>query len=310
MVNSWFIGLVQAAYGLTAFDSVIHMIEELPNPRRSAPKIIYLSIIFGAVTGFLFMVVCLFCIQDVDKELNSELPFIDLVQGTVGLNGGATLIALFIFNGLGQGVSLFTTASRLTWGFSRDAGLPFSPYLKHVDTYWCVPARALWAQGFLIALVGILYLFANTVLEAVLSVSTIALTISYGMPILTLLLVGRHRLVPGPFRLGRWGSMINWISVAYCAVTTVFFFFPGSPNPSPADMNYAIAVFGVMLVISITFWFLQGKRKYRQTEEAMAEMIVARRLENQPDEQQQQQQEAEEGEEEAAVNRKGKKNVN
>ena len=142
----WFTGLVQAAYGLTAFDSVIHMVEELPAPRRNAPKVIYLSIISGAVTGFIFMLVCLFCIQDVDKELNSELPFIDLVQDTVGLSGGATLIALFIFNGLGQAISLFTTASRLTWGFARDGGLPFSNYFSHVDRYWLVPARALWGQ--------------------------------------------------------------------------------------------------------------------------------------------------------------------
>lgn len=279
----WFTGLVQAAYGLTAFDSVIHMVEELPSPRRNAPKVMYLSILFGAVTGFIFMMVCLFCIQDVSKEVNADLPFIVLVQDTVGRGGGAALIALFIFNGLGQGVSLFTTASRLTWGFARDGGLPWSPYLSHVDRVWLVPARALWAQGFLIALVGILYLFANTVLSAILSVSTIALTISYAMPILTLLLVGRDKLPPGPFRLGKWGPTLNWIGVVYCAVTTVFFFFPGAPNPAPGDMNYAIAVFGVMLVISIGFWFLQGSRTYLQTEDAISQMILARRLENEPE---------------------------
>lgn len=46
------------------------------------------------------------------------------------------------------------TASRLTWGFARDGGLPFSNYLMHVDTYWEIPARALWFQGAIISLVG------------------------------------------------------------------------------------------------------------------------------------------------------------
>lgn len=279
---TWFIGLVQAAYGLTAFDSVIHMVEEMPAPRRNAPKAIYLAVISGAISGFIFMVVCLFCIQDVDRVLNTPtgLPFIQLVQDTIGLKGGVALIALFEFNGLGQGVSVLTTASRLTWGFARDGGLPFSRYLSHVDPTWKVPARALWLQGVLIALVGILYLFANTVLEAILSVSTIALTISYAMPVLALLVVGRDKLPPGgEFRLGRLGPLVNWISVIYCAITTVFFFFPGEPAPPASDMNYAIAVFGVMLVVAIGFWFVQGRRTYLRTAESAERMIHAQQLE-------------------------------
>ena len=119
-------------------------------------------------------------------------------------------------------------------------------------------------------------------LDAILSVSTIALTISYAIPILTLLIVGRNKLVPGPFRLGRWGATLNWVSVAYCSVTTVFFFFPDGPNPAPGDMNFAIAVFGVMLVVAIAFWFIQGSRTFLQTEEAISQMIMAQRLENLP----------------------------
>ena len=136
---------------------------------------------------------------------------------------------------------------------------------------------------------GILYLFASTVLDAILSVSTIALTISYAIPILTLLIVGRNKLVPGPFRLGRSGATLNWISVIYCSVTTVFFFFPDSPNPAPGDMNFAIAVFGVMLAVAITFWFIQGSRTYLQTEEAISQVTLAQRLENLPDQAEEQQ---------------------
>lgn len=276
----WFTGLVQAAYGLTAFDSVIHMVEEIPAPRRNAPRVIWMAVLFGALTGFIFMVVCLFCIQSVDKVTNANLPFIELILETVGLEGGATLIALFIFNGIGQGISILTTASRLTWGFARDGGLPWSRYFSHVDPVWQVPARSLWGQGFLIALVGVLYLFANTVLVAILSVSTIALTVSYAMPILALLITGRDRLPPGPFRLGRWGPWLNWISIVYCIITTVFFLFPGGPNPTPGNMNYAIAVFGVMLVIAVAFWFIRGSRTYLQTEDAIAQMVYAQHLEN------------------------------
>lgn len=277
----WFTGLVQAAYGLTAFDSVIHMVEEIPAPRQNAPRVIWMAVTFGAITGFIFMVVCLFCIQNVDRVTGANLPFVELLLETVGLKGTATLIALFIFNGLGQGIGILTTASRLTWGFARDGGLPWSPYFSHVDPVWQVPARSLWGQGVIIGLVGILYLFSNTVLEAILSVSTIALTVSYAMPILALLVVGRDKLPPGgTFKLGRWGPWMNWISIVYCIITTIFFLFPGSPNPAPSDMNYAIAVFGVMLVIALAFWFIQGNHTYLQTEDSIAQMFYAQHLEN------------------------------
>ncbi|KAH8770024.1 putative amino acid permease family protein [Diaporthe sp. PMI_573] len=276
---TWFTGLLQAAYGLTAFDSVIHMVEEIPAPRRNAPRAMWLAVVTGATSGFIFMLVCLFCIQDLDSVVSSDLPFMQLVQDAIGLQGAAVLLALFIFNGLGQGISVFTTGSRLTWGFARDGGIPFSAYFAKVDSTWKVPARAIVLQGVIVALVGILYLFANTVLEAIISTATIALTVSYALPIITLMIAGRDKLPPGGFRLGSLGPLINWTSVIYCAITTVFFFFPGGPAPAAADMNYAIAVFAVMLVVSIGFWLTKGRIAYMRTTESAKAMYEAQKRE-------------------------------
>ncbi|KAI6779258.1 choline transport protein [Emericellopsis cladophorae] len=262
---TWFLGLVQAAYGLTAFDAAIHLVEEIPQPRKTIPRVLWLSVTMGAITGFIFMVVCLFCIQDLDAVLNpaTGLPFIELLLQATGLKGGTVLLAFFIFNGIGQAISILTTGSRLTWGFARDGGLPWSTCLSRVSVYWNAPSRALWLQGIVIGLVGVLYTFADTVLEAILSVTTIALTVSYGMPIMVLLLVGRDKIPPGGvYSLGKLGPTINWIAVIYCIVTTVFFLFPESPNPTGSSMNYAVVVFGIMLVVSIGFWFIKGHRTY------------------------------------------------
>jgi amino acid transporter len=266
---TWFIGLVQAAYGLTAFDACIHMVEELPNPAKSGPRIIWMSVLTGAVTGFIFLVVCLFCIQNYSDIVDADYAFITLCQTVLGVNGAAVLLALFIINGIGQNLSLATTASRLTWSFARDGGIPFYRYFAKVDDKWRSPVRATWAQGAIAALIGVLYLFADTVLSAILSVSTIALTISYALPIVVLLIVGRDQLPETrSFNLGRYGTACNIVSIVYCSITTVFFFFPGNPNPGTSDMNWAIAVFGVMLVIAIGFWVVQGNRSYLQTDTA------------------------------------------
>ncbi|CEJ88352.1 hypothetical protein VHEMI04694 [[Torrubiella] hemipterigena] len=274
---AFLLGLAQSAYGLTAFDSVIHMVEEIPAPRKNVPLVMNLSIICGAVSGWLFMVVCLFCIQDVDELTNSDsnVPWVQLVQDAVGLEGAAVFISLFIFNGFGQGISILTSSSRLTWSFARDGGMPFFNYFSFVDKGWNVPVRALWLQAGIVSIVGVLYLFSSTVLSAIFSVSTIALTISYAMPITVVFLQGTSCLPPGgEFSMGRWAPVVNIVALAYCAVTTVFFFFPGSPDPSTEDMNYAIAVFGVMIVISLIFWFTKGNKSYMQ-DEHMAQILYA-----------------------------------
>jgi choline transport protein len=279
---TWFLGLVQAAYGLTAFDAAVHMAEEIPAPRKNVPRVLWLSVSAGAVSGFIFMVVCLFCIQDLETVLNPStgLPFMDLLAQAMGLTGATVLLSLFIFNGMGQAANIITTGSRLTWGFARDGGFLWSEYFGHVDGFWNVPVRALWLQGGVIGLVGVLYMFASTALEAILSVSTIALTVSYAMPIITLVVVGRDKLpTGGEFSLGRWGPLINWISIIYCGITTVFFFFPSSPHTSAADMNYAIAVFGIMLIVAVGLWFVKGKATYLKTENAEERARQARRLE-------------------------------
>ncbi|KAJ5891241.1 amino acid permease family protein [Penicillium subrubescens] len=265
---TWFLGLLQSAYGLTAFDSVIHMAEEIPDPRRNVPKAMYLSILSGAGTSFVFMVICLFCLQDETTIADhpSGLPFIGLAQQILGLQGAAALVALFTIISIGQNVSVATTASRMTWGFARDGGIPWSRYFSHVDPGWKAPVRAIWAQGIITALIGVLYLFSTTVLQAIVSVSSIALMISYGMPIATLLIVGRDKLNPGPFRLGKWGTTLNTVSVITCTVIAVFFFFPGTPKPSGSDMNYAIGVFGAMMLVSQLFWLIKGRHSYFRIE--------------------------------------------
>lgn len=47
---AWILGLLQSALSLTAFDVVLHMTEEMPNPRRDAPRALVYAIAVGGVT--------------------------------------------------------------------------------------------------------------------------------------------------------------------------------------------------------------------------------------------------------------------
>lgn len=47
---AWILDLLQSALSLTGFDVVLHMTEEMPNPRRDAPRALIYAIAVGGVT--------------------------------------------------------------------------------------------------------------------------------------------------------------------------------------------------------------------------------------------------------------------
>jgi amino acid transporter len=47
---SWILGLLQSALSLIAFDVVLHMTEEMPNPSRDSPRALIYAIMVGGVT--------------------------------------------------------------------------------------------------------------------------------------------------------------------------------------------------------------------------------------------------------------------
>ena len=72
----------------------MHMIEELPSPSRAAPCILWLSVLIGAITDFIVMLVCLFCIQDLESItfLSRSALVIDFASLTHVSDGQLSLI--------------------------------------------------------------------------------------------------------------------------------------------------------------------------------------------------------------------------
>ena len=68
---AWLLGLLQAGLGLTGFDAVAHMVEEIPNPTVEGPKIMIACVGIGVFTGFIFLTCLLLVAGDVDNVIKS-----------------------------------------------------------------------------------------------------------------------------------------------------------------------------------------------------------------------------------------------
>ena len=91
--------------------------------------------ILNGLLGFAALMAILFCVGDIEKAEKSPTgyPFIEIFYQATNSAGGATamvcvILALVFFATIG----LIATASRMTWAFARDNGLPGSHWLAMV----------------------------------------------------------------------------------------------------------------------------------------------------------------------------------
>lgn len=66
----------------------------------------------------------------------------------------------------------------------------------------------------------------------------------------------------GPFQLGRAGVPIIILSLAYSAIGIFFSFWPASSEVTAMTMNWSVVVFFGVLIFSLLFWVIYGRKVY------------------------------------------------
>lgn len=84
-------------------------------------------------------------------------------------------------------------------------------------------------------------------------------TSSYVAAILPNLLTGRRNITYGPFRLGKFGFVVNGISCVFMIVWFVIYCFPFTSNPTAQSMNYASVLWGGFTILVGAWWFIGAK---------------------------------------------------
>jgi len=225
------LSLLQAQWTYTGYDASAHVAEETVMARLNSAWGIFLSVAVSAVVGYLMLMVLTWCIPNGDVAATAADPYPVLYILANNLGAFLTnLIAVIIGGAMWLcGLASVTSMGRMWYAFARDDGMPGSRALKRVSAHG-VPVNAIVVTSILSVLVCV-YAAAFYVVT---SISTIALYLAYVIPIFLNL---RNRLrgrgehmtfVLAPWSLGRWGSLINAIAIAWCAFIATVFMLP--PN--------------------------------------------------------------------------------
>jgi choline transport protein len=206
----------------------------------------------------------LFCFVDIDVLLQSptQSPLTEIIYQATGSRAAATVltvaVAFCFVNGANGCVS---SGSRLLWSMARDNGTPFSQYLSHLHPKLNVPVRTILVQATFNLLFGLLYLGPEVAFNSYIASATLFLNLSYAAPILILLIRGRKTiLTKAPdFSLGSgvFGYIVNWVSVLFVLVTSIFYCFPPAIPVDASTMNYVIVVIGLFILFLTILWFFK-----------------------------------------------------
>lgn len=113
-------------------------------------------------------------------------------------------------------------------------------------------------------LLSLINIGSTTALYAVLSLSSLALYVSYLIPIALLVMkrLRKESIEFGPFTLGRCGLWTNLFALAFGIFIVIFLPFPSQPNVNASTLNWAGPVFGCLLLIALADWIFRGRFYY------------------------------------------------
>lgn len=115
---AWLLGLLQGGLGLTGYDAVAHMIEEIPNATTEGPKIMIYCVAIGTCTGFVFLTCLLFVLGSIDDVVNSTAgPLLQIIFNATQSQAGAICLLVFpLVCLLFASTAIMATSSRMTYG--------------------------------------------------------------------------------------------------------------------------------------------------------------------------------------------------
>jgi len=279
--STFLAAMFMSLFVIYGFDTASTLAEETRDPRRTAPKAVLYAVIGAFIIGGVFLLGTLVAIP-------AHLG----VKGAMAANGGlglgpaqiidanfssafATIYLLVVSAAIFVCcLSIMAATIRLCFGMSRDNTLPFSkPLAKvspslHTPVWTCIAIAVLAAVPFL--------KYAGVPIIAIAATGMIYLSYFLGNIVI---LRARARGWPktkAPFRLGRWGMLVNIVALIYGGAMLINFAWPRvASNPEPVQTG-GLLTFGIdflnhipilwtvaigIVLIGAIYYFAVGRRK-------------------------------------------------
>ncbi|TVU00738.1 hypothetical protein EJB05_16563 [Eragrostis curvula] len=262
------VGLLTSQYSSIGYDTSAHMTEETKNADWSGPMGIVTSVALSGIFGWIYLLALTSIVTDIPYFLDPsndaggnaiaqalytafQRRYGNGVGGIVCL--GVIAVAIFLC-----GIACLTSNSRMGYAFSRDGAMPFSHVWHRVNKQE-VPLNVVWLSVSVAFVMALTSLGSQVAFQAMVSITTLGLYISYALPIFFRVTTARKSFVRGPFHLGRYGVAVGSVAVFWVALVTVLFSLPVAYPVAKDNFNYTPVAVGGVLLLSIGTWVFHAR---------------------------------------------------
>ncbi|KAL6854308.1 hypothetical protein ACP4OV_019211 [Aristida adscensionis] len=262
------VGLLMSQYSVLGYDMSAHMSEETKNADRSGPMGIVTSVALASMFGWIYLVSLSSVMTDIPYLLSPGndaggyavaqalyTSFHRRYHSGVGALAILAAIAVAVFL---CGSACVTSNSRMGYAFSRDGAMPFSRIWHRLNKHE-VPINMVWLSVIVAFIMALASLGSQVAFQAMVSVATTGMYISYALPVFFRVTTARKSFVPGPFNLGKFGLVVGWVAVIWVAFVTVLFCLPVAYPVAEDNFNYTPVAVGGVLLLSVGSWVLYAR---------------------------------------------------
>jgi amino acid transporter len=273
----WFlvlpIGFLLTQYTITGFDASAHLSEETQGAAKGAAQGIWRSILYSAIGGWVLLLSFLFAVQDKDAVTKGGGGVDVIFSQALGQGWHVTVLAISVAGQFFCTIACLTSASRMTFAFSRDGAIPGSKALSKVSAAK-VPANAVIFVAVIGAIITLPALFEVDIagapvpvaFYAITSVAVIGLYLAFAIPIYLRWKMG-SAFEPGSWNNGSKYRWMNLVAVAEIVVISIYFILPFTPAAAPWNdefswkfVNYAPLLTGGVLLALTIWWHVSAKK--------------------------------------------------
>ena len=247
--STFLAAMFMSLFVIYGFDTASTLSEETRDPRRAAPKAVLYSVIGAFIIGGVFLLATLMGIPNLGVAVKNAWGPANIIDANFP-TAFATLYlfvvsaAIFVCC-----LSILAATIRLCFGMARDNQLPGSKPLARVAPSLHTPVWACIVIALLSAVPFIKYSGAGIIAIA----ATGMIYLSYFLGNIAIL-AARSRGWPkfsAPFKLGRWGLVVNIVALLYGGAMLINFAWPrAASNPKP-EQTAGLLSFGISFLNKI-----------------------------------------------------------
>ncbi|OQS13389.1 amino acid permease [Nocardia donostiensis] len=263
------------------FEACGEVAEETPNPGRTIPRSMALTVVVGGASAFLAYAGYILAAPNLPEIVTGKAtnPVPEILQNSLGTVGTKAFLVVALTSFLACVMGQQAAASRLIFSFARDGMFPGSTLFSRVTRWAKVPLTSLLAVNVIpIGLFVFLY-FVPDALFRVAAFQMLAGYVAFQMVVLASIRARARGWIPaGRWSLGRWGWPVSVAALTYGIFSIVLLAKPAA-DTQLAFYDRWVALIGFLIVAAVGVCYMWFAKPYRHSAAPEGDAIeIANRL--------------------------------